>query len=292
MDGTSSHSTGLGPVVVGTDGSDEGTRAVLWAAAEAAAREQPLAIVHGAGPEPLAYYRTPEGVRTLFDDGRIVLDDAAAAVTEHHPDLQVSTTLSRGAPAESLLEATGPADTLVVGSRGHGGFASLLVGSVGLRVAARAPGPVVVVRETIEPPAGTVVAAVRDDGDLHALRFAARTAALHGAALHVVSVWMFLENAGSMVALVGDVGDVARAELDATRRTVEPVRQEFPGVTITEDVLRSRSVAGSLVDASAHADLLVMGARRRAHAFGSGLGRVTHAVLHHAHYPVAILPRL
>lgn len=291
MNGTSSYGAGLGPLVVGTDGSDEGTRAVLWAATEAAARRQPLAIVHGAGPEPMAYYRTADGVRTLFDDGRVVLDDAAAAVTGHHPDLEVTTTLSRGAPAESLLEATGPADTLVVGSRGHGGFASLLVGSVGLKVAARAPGPVVVVRETTEPPAGRVVAAVRDDGDRHALRFAARSAALRGAALQVVSVWMFLENAGSMVALVGDVGDVARAEQDATRRTVEPVRQEFPGLPVTVDVLRSRSVPGSLVDASSHADLVVLGARRRAHAFGPGLGRVTHAVLHHAHCPVAILPR-
>jgi nucleotide-binding universal stress UspA family protein len=281
----------LGPLVVGTDGSEHGTRAVLWAAAEAAARAQPLSIVHGVGSEPLASYWTPEGARVLIDGGREVLDQALSTVREEFPELRVSTVLSRGTPAESLLEAVCPTDTLVVGSRGRGGFAALLLGSVGLEVAARAPGPAVVVRQTAEVPHGTVVVAVRDDGDRNALRFAARTAALHGATVRVVSVWMFLESTGSMAARVDDVGDVARLEREATRRTVEPVRQEFPGVTIVEGVVRSRSVPGSLVEASSQADLLVMGARRPAHALGPALGRVTHAVLHHAQCPVAVLPR-
>lgn len=290
MDATVPSEDGLGPVVAGTDGSGQATEAVLWAAAEASARGRPLTVVHGVGDERQGYWTAEEAV-AVFEEGRRLLDRAETAVAEHFPQLPVSTVLSKGGSAESLLETAQPQDTLVVGSRGRGGFASLMLGSVGLRVAARSRGPVIVVREVPAPRTGAVVAAVRDDGDRGALRFAARTAVAHGAQLRVVSVWKFLENVGSMAAAVDDVSAIARSEAEATRRTVGPVRDEFPGLAIEEDVLRSGSVAGSLVEASAAADLVVMGARRPAHALGAGLGRVTHAVLHHAHCPVAVLPR-
>lgn len=281
----------LGPVVVGTDGSDAATKAVLWAAAEAARRDQPLIVVHGAGAEHARYWPADSPL-TAVDEGRALLDEVAAKVSAQYPGLTVGTVLSRADPGESLLEAARPQDTLVVGSRGHGGFGNLLLGSVGLRVSARSHGPVIVVREVPEPATGVVLAAVRDDGDRGALQFAARTAQARGASLRVISMWMFLESAGSMVALVDDVGAIARSEIEATKRTVDPVREKFPGVAITEDVVRSRSVAGSLAEVSSEADLLVMGARRRASAIGAPLGRVTHAVLHHAQCPVAVVPRI
>jgi nucleotide-binding universal stress UspA family protein len=175
--------------VAGTDGSDQATRAVLWAAAEATARDQPLTVVHGAGARHARYW-TPDSPLTAVDEGRVVLDRAAATVADRYPGLKVDTVLSRADPGESLLEATGPHSTLVVGSRGHGGFSSLLLGSVGLHVSARSHGPVIVVREVTEPAAGAVVVAVRDDGDRGALRFAALTAQARGASLRVVSAWM------------------------------------------------------------------------------------------------------
>jgi nucleotide-binding universal stress UspA family protein len=236
-------------------------------------------------------YWTPDEAEVIITEGGRLLDQVQSAVAKEYPDLEVATTLSRSEPAGALLETAGAGDTLVVGSRGRGGFASLLLGSVSLRVAARSSGPVVVVRTVPETATGTVVAAVRDDGDREVVRFAARTAPLRGCALKVVSVWMFLENVGSMGAVAVDVDAVARSEAEATRRTVGPVRAEFPELTITDEAVRSRSVAGALVDASASADLLVVGARRRAHVLGAGLGRVSHAVLHHAHCPVAVLPR-
>lgn len=290
MAGTQPGVGGPGAVVVGTDGSEHSDRAVLWAAAEAAARGRPLTVVHGVGAERQGYW-TPDEAETVITEGGRLLDHVQSAVAEQYPGVAVSTTLSRSEPATGLLEAAGPEDTLVVGTRGRGGFASLMLGSVSLRVAARCRGPVVVVREVPRAATGTVVAAVRDDGDREAVRFAARTAALRGAALRVVSVWVFLENVGSMGAVAVDIDAVARSETEATRRTVGPVRAEFPDLTITEEALRARSVAGALVDASKTADLLVMGTRRRTHMLGGSLGRVTHAVLHHAHCPVAVLPR-
>lgn len=192
---------------------------------------------------------------------------------------------------DSLLEEAGADGTVVVGSRGLGGFAALLIGSVGLRTAARARGPVVVVRRVGEAAGGFVTVAVRDDGDREALMYAARTARSRRAALRVVGVWLFLQNVGSMATMVDDVSGLAEAESEATSHMVEPVRNDFPELTVTVRTVRATSVAGALVEEAAGADLLVMGARRPAHRIGAPLGRVTHAVLHHAPCPVAVVPR-
>jgi nucleotide-binding universal stress UspA family protein len=132
---------------------------VLWAAAEAAARGRPLTVVHGVGAERQGYW-TPDEAEVIITEGGRLLDHVQSAVAKEYPDLAVATTLSRSEPAGALLEAAGAGDTLVVGSRGRGGFASLLLGSVSLRVAARSSGPVVVVRTVPETATGTVVAAV------------------------------------------------------------------------------------------------------------------------------------
>ncbi|WP_329361763.1 universal stress protein [Streptomyces sp. NBC_00669] len=282
--------SGLGPVAVGTDGSEHAATAVLWAASEAACRGRPLTVVYAVGNDQTRWFG-PGGERLLLEEGDRCLQATVGLVSSRSPELSVETVLSRGDPAESVLEAAGADGTAVVGSRGLGGFSGLLLGSVSLRAAARAQGPLVVVREIAEPETGVVAAAVRDDGDRDALRFAARTALAHGATLRVVSAWMFLEGVGSMVPLVDDVGAIAADEAAATRRTVRPIRQEFPDLEITEETVRTRSVGGALVAVSEQADLLVMGARRPAHAFRTPFGGVTHAVLHHARCPVAVIHR-
>ncbi|WP_435133445.1 universal stress protein [Actinacidiphila sp. bgisy144] len=281
-------SGGLGPVVVGTDGSAPAGVAVLWAAEEAARRGRPLTVVSALGSDETRYVG-PEGLQELLQDADRCLRHTVDLVTARYPDLAVDTVLSRGDPADSVLEAAGATGTAVVGSRGLGGFSGLLLGSVGLRAAARARGPLVVVHRVPEPERGVVVAAARDDGDRDALRFAARSALARGAALRVVSAWMFLEGVGSMVPMVDDVAAVAADEAGATRRTVRPLREEFPHLEITEQTVRTRSTGGALVTASEDADLLVLGARRPTHRFRAPFGGVTHAVLHHAQCPVAVI---
>ncbi|WP_392959837.1 universal stress protein [Streptomyces sp. LN245] len=59
---------------------------------------------------------------------------------------------------------------------------------------------------------------------------------------------------------------------------------------MTTELVQAHSPAGALVDASADTDLLVVGARRPAHSLGNPLGHVTHAVLHHAHCPLVVVP--
>lgn len=69
------------------------------------------------------------------------------------------------------------------------------------------------------------------------------------------------------------------------------IRDEFPDLNVQADAEKSLTVAGVLVEASRHADLLVMGGRRSPGYIGPTLGRATHSLLHHAHCPVQLIPR-
>ncbi|MFI8281424.1 universal stress protein [Streptomyces sp. NPDC085929] len=294
MDSSASGMASLGPVVVATDGSEGAARAVRWAAGEAASRSQPLTIVHAGDLGADVDSIDSAAVQRIRDTGRRLLDDAAARVSEQFPDLSVTTTLSESEVTGSVLDAT-PADgTIVVGPPGRGRFAELLLGSVGLTVAGRAQGPVIVVRGSTEAaprPRRVVLAAVRDDLDLDVLHFAAKTAQNRKASLRVLKAWLFLQSVGSVAPMLDDLSGIAKTEAVATSCFAESIRTEFPDLMVTEDTVRATSVAGALVEESLHADLLVIGARRRALALGSPLGRVTDAILHHSRCPVAIVPR-
>lgn len=139
-------------IVVGVDGSSAGQDAVDWAAAEAAAQHRPLSIVHGF-IWPLIRPKVPLGPMSggpagggLQAAAQRVLAEAEARARSMAPDVEVTTKLVVAAPAPALLDQAKDADLVVVGSRGLGGFAGLLIGSVGVKIAAHAPCPVVVVR--------------------------------------------------------------------------------------------------------------------------------------------------
>ncbi|MFF4948782.1 universal stress protein [Streptomyces chattanoogensis] len=280
-----------GPVVVGTDGSAEAAPAVLWAAEEAAARNQTLHIVHGTNIGGWGGELVPEAAQPIFDASSDLVDEAAKQATHRVPDLAVTTAVTRDSAARSLLDAAGEDGTIVVGSRGLGGFSALLLGSVGLKVAARAEGPVVVVRGPEQPAKGVVLVGVQDDEDLPVVRFAATTAARRKASLRLLSAWTLVQYLESTAPMFQAVREVAEAAATASSRIVGAVREEFPDLTVSDDAVQVPSPAGALVEASEHADLLVVGARKHPHAPGTSLGRVTHAVLHHAHCPVAVVPR-
>ncbi|GAA3367955.1 universal stress protein [Streptomyces sannanensis] len=292
MDAHTAESPADGPVVVGTDGSPDAVPAVKWAAREAAARSQPLHIVHATGIDAWGGNLAPDTIRLVHDAAHLIVDEAAEHARGQVPDLRVTTTVSGDRPDTSLLGTAGDTATIVVGSRGLSGFPALLLGSVSLKVASHARGPVVVVRGTEQPPRGVVLAGLRDERDLEVARCAGRTAARRKAALHLVTAWTLPQYLES-VALIADEAR-ARAGEQATAGAggvVESVRREFPDVDISDEVKTERSPANVLVEASSHADLLVVGARGPAHSIGALMGRVTPAVLHHAHCPVAVIPR-
>ncbi|MEU9314738.1 universal stress protein [Streptomyces sp. NPDC048295] len=291
MDSTRPSVTVTGPVVVGTDGSGQATRAVRWAAREAAARGRPLRIVYATGTSHGGLYLSPEDIKQIDGFAEGVLEEAAALAGRLAPAVPVTTALCEDETTACLLGEAGPDATIVVGSRGRGGFASLLVGSDSLRVAARSPVPVVVVPSGDDrEPAGAVLAAVRDEHDGETLRIAAALAAREGVTLRVLNAWVFLENVGSMVTMLDGVDRLAADRAAGTARLVEPVREDFPELDVTEHTVRTGSVSEALVAATADADMIVVGTRRRSHPIGSPLGRVTHAVLHHARCPVVLVP--
>ncbi|GAA5021924.1 universal stress protein [Streptomyces siamensis] len=279
------------PVVVGVDGSEKAVEAARLAAAEAATRGVSLHIVHATALDGRSGKRPDPADQLLLDYGQDVLDEAIAQVAAQVHQLCVTSTLSRDSAVRALLGAAGADGIIVVGSRGLGGFSALLLGSVGLRLAARVTGPLIVVRGAPEPVrTGVVLAAARDEGDLDALRFAAETADRHKASLRVLSCYRFHQYAGSMVPMRDDLTEVPEEQVRATSRLLGFLRDAFPALTVTADAVRAPSTAGALIDASGHADLLVIGARRPAHAIGAPLGHVAHAALHHAQCPVAMVP--
>lgn len=138
-------------IVVGVDGSKHGGAALGFAAEEAALRAARLLIIC-AWEFPMTI--APAGVypaeafESLRDDAETIVRAAVARVAELQPLVACEGKAVEGQPAAILLKEAQDADMIVVGSRGHGGFASLLLGSVSQQVVHHAPCPVVVVRST------------------------------------------------------------------------------------------------------------------------------------------------
>jgi len=138
-------------IIVGIDGSAHSLKALEWAITEAAIRHAPLTVltVHQA---VAGYFATPvqyPGDQDLTDQAREVAqketDDILGKADEGSRPPSVTVRAVNGLPAEELLRASAGADMLVVGSRGAGGFARLLLGSVSTQVTHHAHCPVVVI---------------------------------------------------------------------------------------------------------------------------------------------------
>jgi len=140
-------------IFVGVDGSDHSRRALSWAMREAAHHHVPLTVMM-VQPPPVRpatqiYWNLPNLPDRSFDpeSARMALqkmvDEVAAGLGEAPPEVIVSVT--SGDPAEELVRASQDADMLVVGSRGSGAFAKLLIGSVSSKVTHHAASPVVVI---------------------------------------------------------------------------------------------------------------------------------------------------
>jgi len=293
------------PVVAGVDGSPQSIAAAQWAAREAVRCGLPLLLVH-------AWRALPSmpggpGVEPPPDDSHSVLAIARSAVRAEYPDLSIDTRELTFATPDGLVNASKEAELMVLGSRGLGGFAGLLLGSTGLDTAARSHCPVVLVRAG-EGPADEYQ---RIDGDpvgalqprpvvlgldaLHPsealLDFALRTADRRGAALRVVYAWNLPSRMSVTPVRMGPSGHDQLQE-QRTRTLNEALRgwdQKFPTVDIRPAV-RFGSAAAVLVEEAGHAALVVVGRRATRPAMAMRLGPAAHAVMHHAVAPVAVVP--
>ena len=267
-------------VVVAVDGSPQSLHAVDWAAEEASRRGVRLLVVHASVRERYEWDTSDE-------------DDAASERKEVHALMAAAVERARGrrpqvaVEAEVLPQETVPAllglghlsPMLVVGSRGHGGFAGLLLGSVSLRVAARAAYPVVVVRgdpDRRNAWHGAVVLGVGANGTARqVVDFAVEAASLRRTELHLIHAWN------------PDAGGSAQHARELVAAV--PLPHAAAGVTVHRSCAPG-GAASVLLRAAGDARLLVIGARPRHGHWGLQLGPVDHAVLHYAPCAVAIVP--
>jgi nucleotide-binding universal stress UspA family protein len=139
----------MNTIVVGVDGSEHGEAALAFAAEEAALRGAHLLIVCAWETPmvvaPMGYYPA-EAFEGLAENAKSIAQSAVARVAELQPVVTCEGRAIEGQPAAVLLKEAEQADMIVVGSRGRGGFANLLLGSVTQQVVHHAPCPVVVVR--------------------------------------------------------------------------------------------------------------------------------------------------
>ncbi|MFI2200472.1 universal stress protein [Streptomyces sp. NPDC020192] len=283
------------PLVVGVDGSDSCLDAVDWAVDEAVRHGLPLRLVYGSlweryegGLPTVGHERPSEQVMAE----RIVAS-AADRAARRDTDVKVTTDILPEDAADALVREGDHAFALVTGSRGRGLLKGLLLGSVGLAVAARARCPVVVVRGDRAGLAGTherILLGLGDAGtSAEAVRFAFREAEVRDCVLDVVRAWRrpAYDRSGDPATATDAHEERASALLDAL---LEDAVAGYPHVRTRRATLEGP--AGKvLVDRSAAADLVIIGARRRTGHFGLQLGRVGHTLLHHARCPVAVVPQ-
>ncbi|MDX3458614.1 universal stress protein [Streptomyces sp. ME02-8801-2C] len=307
-------------VTVGLDGSPESRAAAEWAAREAKLRGLPLKIVHVWEPVPVPMAQAPllgaetqahwsergeMGAPPAEGWGRIPRE-AAEGLRLRHPGVDVTMEQVSGTPVDVLNAAAKDADVLVLGSRGLSGIGGFLVGSVGSGVIAHAENPVVLVRageqaadEHEKDPSGIPSAATvfrpvvlgldLDSPDDTVITFAFEEAARRATALKVVAGWNLPPYYVYGLAAGADPhDDISRERAAALTGALSGWRQKYPDVEIVE-MSRTGSPANHLVDAAREASLVVVGRRIRRSPFGAHIGPVTHAVLHHATAPVAVV---
>ncbi|WP_405905291.1 MULTISPECIES: universal stress protein [unclassified Streptomyces] len=287
----------LRPIVVGLDGSPESLAAADWAAREAQRRGLPLRLVHAWIWQP---HDVPvaEDVEAQKRWALRTLREAKDGLAARYPDLPIDTGQVSDLAATVLLDQAEGAEMLVLGSRGHSAIAGFLLGSVGQQVLARAKGTVVMVRANeraaAEPDGGEVVVALQDleESAEPLLEFAFAAAAARGATLRAVHAWSLPPVYGYNPAVLHtsdeDGGLEARVDRDLDE-LLKPWREKHPQVPVVQ-TLDLAFAAGVVLKAAAGAGLVVVGRKVHRPALGMRIGPVTHAVLHHAAAPVAVVP--
>ncbi|GGK07978.1 universal stress protein [Pilimelia anulata] len=281
-------------IVVGVDGSAPARHAARWAGDLAAAEGCGVRLVHGY-LHPMSY-AVPFGPYPMVEPeaGRAaaaLVASAAADLRAAHPDLVVEERVEPSAGGPALVDASAGARLLVVGRRGVGGFAHLLLGSVSSGVAVRAHCSVAVVHEGDAPadPAAPVVVGVDGSaGGAAAARWAARAAHRRGARLELVHAWWASPYVG--LTLSDDEAQrAARARADAVLAdTLAAVAAELPELAVGVRPVHTLNAAEALIDAGSSAALLVVGPRGHSALTGLLVGSVTQSVLQHAAVPVVV----
>ncbi|RCW45922.1 nucleotide-binding universal stress UspA family protein [Halopolyspora algeriensis] len=268
--------TAVQAITAGIDGSNGSFHAVSWAAAEASRRHARLHLV--------VVDDDPQRAGHAEDVMRYALEQCRA----REPEVVVTDEVVSGHPVEQLLQHSRSAHMLVLGSRGLGGFAGALLGSVSAAVATHSSCPVVVVHDEEVNPSGPVVVGLDNSpASDAALRFAVESAAQRHCEVLAVQAWH--EEELLAVPLPPSERDQVRQRIEHTLADqVARVSETWPAIPVRRSAPRGHPVA-VLTDAARDAQLLVVGHRGRGGFSGLFLGSVAAGVLHHARCPVVVV---
>lgn len=275
-----------GPVVVGVDGSEASLAAVDLAVRMAAERHRPLRVVQAFAWSALDL---PPEVGPRGDAERVA-DRAAAHAHGLDPRVSVTSEVITGDPADVLIQQSHEAAMVVLGDRGAGGFASLLLGSVAVKVTAHANSPVVVARGEPRSDGPVVVGVDGSPTSTAATLFAAEEAAWRETNLIALHAWArpVSTGPGDMLPLVYDPDRLAAEEARVLAESVAGLGANHPDVPVERMLVEDRA-ATALIEQSARAQLVVVGSRGHGGFTGLLLGSVSHALLHHSDCPVAVV---
>jgi nucleotide-binding universal stress UspA family protein len=283
-----------GAIVVGVDGSAHNRSAIEWAAHEADRSGSRLYLVVASGqfnvPVPAYSY----GFVDTFDYGESLtglVQEVKEELEVGYPSLCARPVVRLGSAIEALLTMGHQADEIVVGKRGLGAFARVVVGSTSIAVAGRSRVPVIVVPDEWRPtehlrrPVAVGVDPVRDH--TKALEFAFTRARQLAVPLHVVHAVDIRPIVASEEESAPRWGANAMQLLEAA---LDDFRLLFPDVHVEINQVHAVSAIG-LLDAAEDSQLLVLGRSSQSERLrGFPFGSVGRAVLHYSDTPVAIVP--
>jgi nucleotide-binding universal stress UspA family protein len=287
-----------GRIVVGIDGSQQSGNALEWAVARARLGGEQLELLNAYSlTHALDLYgygvTASQPADWFIEFSEQVLDAAAARVRELAPDLTCTVTSKMGHPAFMLAAASEGADAVVVGRRGLGGAASVLLGSVSNRLTIQAKCPLVVVGEGDLPTDGPIVVGI--DGSefsTHALRYAIGEAAVRKTSVRAVAAYDVLHHP----ALVADPELVARMRadveaeaVDTISRTLEEAQGTGPASVSAEHVAVEGRAAEAILGHANDAQLIVVGTHGKGLVRRVLIGSVSRQVLNDADRPVAVV---
>jgi nucleotide-binding universal stress UspA family protein len=292
-----SEATATGSIVVGVDGSPSSEYAVMWAAEEAALSHRRLVLVHARqriGADELAWLSTG-GIPTQRVDNQLqaaadrVVERARSLAADRSPGVAIETVVADMDARSLLLDVGGTADLTVVGTRGRGRVASLLLGSVSAALVRHSQRPVAVIRDREERGHGVLVGADGSAESVELVELAYREASLRGMPLTVVHcLWdgLMAQARWATVDATDLEADEARSRIS---ESLDGTGEKFPDVAM-EVLITRGAIDACLVDLSARYDLLLIGRPIRPLVLRLTMSGLTMPVVEHAHCPVLVVP--
>lgn len=288
------NTTPPGTIVVGLDGSSGAGDAVRWASAQATVEGRALTLVHSSDISTAFWPGFDVGayaVEGAESAGRDVLDAVAHSLATDHPGLEVHTVLGLEDPRSLLIELSREAALVVLGSRGRGPVASLVLGSVSAGVALSAHCPTVVLRprSSTTPTNGVLVGTDGSPSARMAVEFAFRFASERSRPLTVLHCFWDGARSGAEPGPVHEDEEGLDAQWSLVSDSVTGLREKFSDVEVTLTLSRATAEAG-LARAGQSMDLVVVGAHQRGGLLHFFDGATDRSVLEHAACAVAVIP--